>query len=196
MWGTVIYSILYCSHFPMQFQNQTWVHHPNTIPDSKVHEVNMRPTWALSAPDGPHVGSMNLAIRDHPFCILCHAQNSYEWVNLRMPHCFQYTYLFKHLDECINFSNDSYWQSDPWGLICIMLRSWWDFGDFNDIQRHVSISHRHLIVRSVRALKLSDWGSALAGHSKPLHIPDPIQRDRFIPITNEISTPKASQDLW
>ena len=34
------------------------------IPDSKVHGVNMGPTWALSAPDGPHVGPMNLAIRD------------------------------------------------------------------------------------------------------------------------------------
>ena len=35
-----------------------------TIPDSKVHGANMGPTWVLSAPDGPHVGSMNLAIRD------------------------------------------------------------------------------------------------------------------------------------
>ena len=34
------------------------------IPDSKVHVANMEPTWVLSAPDGPHVGPMNLAIRD------------------------------------------------------------------------------------------------------------------------------------
>ena len=34
------------------------------IPDSKVHGANMAPTWVLSAPDGPHVGHMNLAIRD------------------------------------------------------------------------------------------------------------------------------------
>ena len=33
------------------------------IPDSKVHVAMMGPTWVLSAPDGPHVGSMNLAIR-------------------------------------------------------------------------------------------------------------------------------------
>ena len=33
------------------------------IPQSKVHGVNMGPTWVLSAPDGPHVGPMNLAIR-------------------------------------------------------------------------------------------------------------------------------------
>ena len=34
------------------------------IPYSKVHGVNMGPTWVLSAPDGPHVGPMNLAVRD------------------------------------------------------------------------------------------------------------------------------------
>ena len=32
-------------------------------PDSKVHGANMGP-WVLSAPDGSHVGPMNLAIRD------------------------------------------------------------------------------------------------------------------------------------
>ena len=31
-------------------------------PDSKVHGANMGPTWVLSAPCGPHVGPMNLAI--------------------------------------------------------------------------------------------------------------------------------------
>ena len=32
-------------------------------PDSKVHGANMGPTWVLSAPDVPHVGPTNLAIR-------------------------------------------------------------------------------------------------------------------------------------
>ena len=32
-------------------------------PDSNVHGANMGPTWVLSAPDGPHVGPTNLAIR-------------------------------------------------------------------------------------------------------------------------------------
>ena len=32
-------------------------------PDSKVHVANMGPNWVLSAPDGPHVGPMNLAIK-------------------------------------------------------------------------------------------------------------------------------------
>ena len=35
----------------------------DTYSDSKVHWVNMGPTLVLSAPDGPHVGSMNLAPR-------------------------------------------------------------------------------------------------------------------------------------
>ena len=34
-----------------------------TAPDSKVHGANMEPIWVLSAPDEPHVGPMNLAIR-------------------------------------------------------------------------------------------------------------------------------------
>ena len=35
----------------------------HVYPDSKVHGANMGPTWVLSAPDGPHVGPMNLTIR-------------------------------------------------------------------------------------------------------------------------------------
>ena len=38
--------------------------HWYTIQYSKVNGANMGPTWVLSAPDGPHVGPMNLAIRD------------------------------------------------------------------------------------------------------------------------------------
>ena len=34
-----------------------------TYPDSKVYGTNMRPTWVLSAPDGPHAGPMNLTIK-------------------------------------------------------------------------------------------------------------------------------------
>ena len=35
--------------------------------DSKIHGANMGPTWVLSAPDGPHVGPMNLAIREYTY---------------------------------------------------------------------------------------------------------------------------------
>ena len=37
----------------------SWQHYP----DSKVHVANMGPTWILPAPDGPHDGPMNFAIR-------------------------------------------------------------------------------------------------------------------------------------
>ena len=33
------------------------------FPDRKVHGANLRPTWVLSAPDGPHVGPMNFAMK-------------------------------------------------------------------------------------------------------------------------------------
>ena len=32
-------------------------------PDSHVPGANMGPTWVLSAPDGPNVGPMNIAIK-------------------------------------------------------------------------------------------------------------------------------------
>ena len=43
--------------------NISCVYNCYTYRDSKVHGANMGPTWVLSAPDGPHVGPMNLAIR-------------------------------------------------------------------------------------------------------------------------------------
>ena len=39
-------------------------HKESVTPDSKAIWGPMGPTWVLSAPDGPHVGPMNLAIRD------------------------------------------------------------------------------------------------------------------------------------
>ena len=41
-----------------------------SITTQMVHGTNMRPTWVLSAPDGPHVGPVNLAIRKPTFSII------------------------------------------------------------------------------------------------------------------------------
>ena len=49
------------------------------FPDSKVHGANMGPTWVLSAPDGPHVGPMNLAIG-----VVINAGKSDIWLNIYM----------------------------------------------------------------------------------------------------------------
>ena len=45
-----------------------------TNPDCKVRGTNMGPTWVLSAPDGPHVGPMNLAFREMFHLILAQPQ--------------------------------------------------------------------------------------------------------------------------
>ena len=39
------------------------LHEHKMYPDSKVHGANMGPTWVLLAPNEPHVGPINLAIR-------------------------------------------------------------------------------------------------------------------------------------
>ena len=40
----------------------------------------MGPSWVLSAPDGPHIGPMNLAIRDYSGPV-CHKQLSVTWTS-------------------------------------------------------------------------------------------------------------------
>ena len=45
---------------PLSVRSVGWKLVPNN-PDNKVHGANMGPTWVLSAPDGPHVGPVNLA---------------------------------------------------------------------------------------------------------------------------------------
>ena len=62
-------------------------------PDSKVHGANMGPTWVLSAPGGPHVGPMNLAIREMLF--LCGREVMYcgdsYWWNTILFNLYMYT---------------------------------------------------------------------------------------------------------
>ena len=48
-------------NFMIDFDDDMYGYLPS--PDSKVHGAKMGPAWVLSAPDGPHVGTMNLAIR-------------------------------------------------------------------------------------------------------------------------------------
>ena len=44
-------------------------------PHGKIHGANMGPTWVLSAPDGPHVGPMSLAIRVGLWCLNKHSHS-------------------------------------------------------------------------------------------------------------------------
>ena len=56
---TMIYRTIYPAVWTSHAACKTHIN-----PDSKVHGANMRPTWVLSAPDEPHDGPMNLAIRE------------------------------------------------------------------------------------------------------------------------------------
>ena len=49
----------------------------------KVHGANMGPIWVLSAPDGPHVDPMNLAIRRFQRAEHLHRHSTKQ----RIPHC-------------------------------------------------------------------------------------------------------------
>ena len=61
--------------------------------DNKVHVANMGPTWVLSAPGGPHVFPMNLAMR---VCLLYMFEVSvWGWSNIRLIHIsFDLLYFF------------------------------------------------------------------------------------------------------
>ena len=58
---------MYCSLQQQSIKSEAY----NNNPDSKVHGANMGPTWVLSAPDRPHVGPVNLAIRESNASIPC-----------------------------------------------------------------------------------------------------------------------------
>ena len=48
----------------MKSISEWWIPSIKGTPESNVHAANMGPTWVLSAPGGPHVDRMSLAIRD------------------------------------------------------------------------------------------------------------------------------------
>ena len=58
-------------------------------PESKVHGTNMGPTWVLSAPDGPHVGPMNLAIR-----IVISWSYQAKWAGICVCDCYCHWYYY------------------------------------------------------------------------------------------------------
>ena len=69
--------------------------------DNKVHGANMGPTWVLLAPDGPHVGPMNLAI----WGSLEHTENW--WIH-------HHTKTKQDITMAINkvIADDSHWHLD------------------------------------------------------------------------------------
>ena len=60
----LVLNIKYSSIQRFTIQSVENLHASSHSPDNKVHGAIMGPTWVLSAPDGPHVDPMNLAIRE------------------------------------------------------------------------------------------------------------------------------------
>ena len=83
--------------------NISWYRPVHKYPDSEVHGANMGPTWVLSAPDGPHVGPMYLAIKVVSVYLVC----------------FKVTPAAPFSQKC---------RQDP--LLCIPVR-WWGHSNRN-----------------------------------------------------------------
>ena len=100
----------------------------------------MGPTWVLSAPDGPHFGPMNLAIRDSYVLASCPTPSpinvlernrwaipatSYKWYHIRFHQsicCFLYSLLKLHHKEDIKAAQNWSFQHPLYKKkICVWL---------------------------------------------------------------------------
>ena len=96
------------------FDRPMWCLQSNSSPHNKVHGVNMGPTWVLSAPDGPHVDPMILAIRvsvvspilwrsSHTICLLdCYVIGTFAVMRLFQmiePWKYAQTWYLKNFNE-------------------------------------------------------------------------------------------------
>ena len=53
-----------------------------TVPDGKVHEAYMGPTWGRKDPGGSHVGPMNISLRgDHKIWVTCMHGHLKNWLS-------------------------------------------------------------------------------------------------------------------
>ena len=106
-------------------------------PDSKVHGANMGPTWVLSAPDGPHVGPMNLAIRvveGLPHVSTTFQNSITDWEELKY-----------WLEESISFNYIIICQTLIMLYNCVVMQKW-PFLDVFAIHDNVSFScHKDIV---------------------------------------------------
>ena len=103
-------------------------------PDSKVHEANMAPTWVLSAPDGPHVGPMNLAMREgiasqkwlcHSYLIVTFIQRTHKRYPLARELCVTFVKRWCWWPLCVNVhlhQRHTYFIPSHSAIGCSMMR--------------------------------------------------------------------------
>ena len=80
----------------LNFDNTVWCYSSvvnswqnfHNSPDSKVQVAHMGPTWVLSAPGGPHVGTMNLAIWEAPYSSPVRARYGAYFESINSDLCF------------------------------------------------------------------------------------------------------------
>ena len=91
--------------------------------DNKIYGANMGPTWVLSAPDGPHVGHINLAIRAIQSCsLLMHWSNEFLDCGYEIP--FNLTHECSG-EACIvghDLGIHDWWPWPSWSPPCQHLR--------------------------------------------------------------------------
>ena len=93
------------SHFHMDNLMGVPVRNSRKVfPDSKVHGANMGPTWVLSAPDGPHVGPMNLAIKDWYIWAISKTQQKQKSTN-RVHNSWELRWLWDYLDGLMKYDD-------------------------------------------------------------------------------------------
>ena len=113
---------LICSHRQVKLnQVYKWCSVYHNIPDSKVHGANMGPTWVLSAPDGPHVGPINLAIRGGCMVTLMwHITHSMEhiWVRSQRFSCLVTWFCYQLIAKPGNKRVAPSWP-EPYGFVSL-----------------------------------------------------------------------------
>ena len=88
-------------------------------PDSKVHGANMGPIWALSAPDGPHVGLMKLAIRVSTFVCTVNVITNDLLVDKLTMKLKEKAFLFSFFAVCVFVSKQVIWWHVIISPLCI-----------------------------------------------------------------------------
>ena len=147
------------------------------IPDSKVRGTNMEPTWVLSAPDGPHIGPMNLAIRDgipwRPYCRNnreCHPGHHYypgaQPLSQINANHFQEQRAFVMLVDCIYGCLILKWVAEAWLMTGCQDNSPAMSGNVHRATWWIWVRHRHCCVLKVYMCKERHHGQRL-DHALP-----------------------------
>ena len=115
--------------------------------------ANMGPTWVLSAPDGPHVGPMNLAIREYHQARKGSALKHDDVIKWK--HVLRYWPFVRGIHRSpVNSSHKGQWRGAlMFTLICVWINGWVNNREAGDFRRH--LAHYDVIVMILGPLLLT-----------------------------------------